>query len=85
MKNVLKNWAFAFVGFVLVILDQGFEVLNPFLIELGTPEKWIGFIKLAFGLFAIYKLKISLPTQNEEKLKDLVNKNIGGGGIQNPK
>jgi hypothetical protein len=41
--NTLKNWWFAIVGFALIILDQGFDVLNPFLVELGIPDKWIGF------------------------------------------
>lgn len=72
MWNTLKNWWFAFLGMALVVLDQGFEVLNPFLIEIGLPEKWIGIVKLIFGLYAVYKLKISLPTQNVDKLDDIV-------------
>ena len=71
--KTLKNWWFAIVGFALIILDQGFEVLNPFLVELGISEKWIGFLKLAFGLYGVYKLKVSLPTQNVDKLQDIVN------------
>ena len=71
--STLKNWWFAIVGFALIILDQGFEVLNPFLVELGISEKWIGFLKLAFGLYGVYKLKIQLPTQNVDKLQDRVN------------
>ena len=70
--STLKNWWFAIVGFALVILDQGFEVLNPFLSELGMPAKWIGFLKVAFGLYGVYRLKVSLPTQNMEKLQDIV-------------
>jgi len=77
MISTLKNWWFALIGFALVILDQGFEVLNPFLIEIGLPEKWIGFVKLAFGLYGVYRLKISLPTQNPDKLDDLAQKLIG--------
>ena len=71
--NTLKNWWFAILGFALIILDQGFEVLNPFLVELGISEKWIGLLKLAFGLYGVYKLKVSLPTQNVDKLQDIVN------------
>ena len=71
--KTLKNWWFAIVGFALIILDQGFEVLNPFLVDLGLPEKWIGLLKLAFGLYGVYKLKIQLPTQNVDKLQDIVN------------
>lgn len=72
--STLKNWWFAIVGFTLIILDQGFEVLNPFLTELGLPEKWIGVLKVIFGLYGVYKLKISLPSQNIEKLQSLVDK-----------
>ena len=71
--STLKNWWFAILGFALIILDQGFEVLNPLLVELGISEKWIGFLKLAFGLYGVYKLKVSLPTQNVDKLQDIVN------------
>ena len=71
--KTLKNWWFAIVGFALIILDQGFEVLNPFLVELGISEKWIGLLKLIFGLYGVYKLKIQLPTQNVDKLQDIVN------------
>lgn len=71
--STLKNWWFAIVGFALVILDQGFEVLNPFLSELGMSERWIGLLKVAFGLYGVYKLKTSLPTQNVDKLQDMVN------------
>lgn len=75
--NTLKNWWFAIVGFALIILDQGFEVLNPFLVELGISEKWIGFLKLAFGLYGVYKLKVQLPTKNPDKLQNIVDAEIG--------
>lgn len=76
--NTLKNWWFAIVGFALIILDQGFEVLNPFLSELGLSEKWIAFLKVLFGLYGVYKLKVQLPTQNADKLQDKVDALIGG-------
>lgn len=62
--NTLKNWWFAIVGFALIILDQGFEVLNPFLADLGLSEKWIGFLKVLFGLYGVYKLKMQNPSAN---------------------
>ena len=74
--NTLKNWWFASVGFALIILDQGFEVLNPFLNDIGLSEKWIGALKVAFGLYGVYKLKVSLPTQNVDKLKVIVDEKI---------
>jgi len=76
--NTLKNWWFAIVGFALIILDQGFEVLNPFLLEIGISEKWIGILKVLFGLYGVYKLKVQLPTQNPDKLQDKVDALIGG-------
>ena len=66
--STLKNWWFALLGMLAVVLDQGFEVLNPFLVEIGLPEKWIGLVKLIFGLYAIYRVKKELPTQNVDKL-----------------
>ena len=70
--KTLKNWWFAILGFALIILDQGFEVLNPFLSELGLSPKLINMVKLLFGIYGVYKLKLSLPTQNVEKLQDIV-------------
>ena len=78
--STFKNWWFAIVGMVLIILDQGFEVLNPFLIDIGVGETWIKWIKLIFGLYGMYKLKISLPTQNIGKLEDMIQR-IGGTQI----
>ena len=66
--STLKNWWFALLGMLAIVLDQGFEVLNPFLVEIGLPEKWIGLVKLIFGLYAIYRVKKELPTQNVDKL-----------------
>ena len=60
--NTLKNWWLAIVGAVLIVLDQGFEVLNPFLVEIGIPDKWIGILKIAFGLYGAYKLKMQMPS-----------------------
>ena len=70
--KTLKNWWFAILGFALIILDQGFEVLNPFLSDIGLSEKGIGIVKIIFGLYGVYKLKVSLPTQNIDKLQKIV-------------
>jgi hypothetical protein len=72
----LKNWWFAIVGFAFIILDQGFEVLSPFLLEIGVGDKWIKVLKLLIGIYGIYKLKMSLPTQNNEKLKKIINDRV---------
>jgi hypothetical protein len=83
--KTLKNWWFAFAGMLLVILDQGFEVLNPFLIEIGLPEKWIGLVKLLFGIYGMYKLKTSLPSQNPDTMQEKIQKLIGTPNVPKTK
>lgn len=85
MKNKLKNWWLGIVGIVLVALDQGFDFVNPILVDLGITGKWIGGVKIAFALYGIWRLKNQLPTQNTEKLKEIVENKVaddiaGGGG-----
>lgn len=72
MISKLKNWWFAIVTAGLTILDLGFDVVNPFLADLGVEGKVLTVIKVIFGLYAIIKLKKSLPTQNADKLQDMV-------------
>lgn len=85
--RTLKNWWFAIAGFALIILDQGFDVINPLLVEIGLNSKWIAIVKLCFGLYGIYRLKVQLPTQNTEKLKEIVKNKVaddGPGGSNDP-
>jgi hypothetical protein len=56
--ETLKKWGLALLGVLLIVLDQGFEVVNPFLVGLGVPEKWIGIIKVLSGAYALYKTTI---------------------------
>lgn len=75
MENIygkIKNWALPLLGALLLILDLGFNEINPLLVEFGLSQRWIGIIKVAFGVYGIYKIKKSLPTQNVEKLKEIV-------------
>lgn len=73
MKNVLKNWWFAILGVFLVILDSGFDVINPLLEMINMPDNWVNYVKAAFVLYGIIRLKKSLPTQNVEKLQAIIN------------
>lgn len=88
MISKLKNWWLVISGSALVILDQGFDIINPILVDIGVTGKWIGIVKILFFLYGAYKVKKQLPTQNADKLKDIFkNKfadDIGGGGIKNP-
>lgn len=70
--KTLKNWWLAILGFILVTLDQGFEMLNPILIDIGLPQNYINILKFLFGIYGIYKLKVQLPTNNKDKLKEIV-------------
>jgi len=70
--SVLKNWWFAILGVILVILDSGFDVVNPLLEAIGLPDKWVNILKALFALYGIVRLKQSLPTQNVDKLQKIV-------------
>ena len=71
--NTLKNWWLQITMVLLAIADLGFEVVNPLLLELGISDKTANVIKILFGIFAILRSKIELPTQNPDKLQDKVN------------
>lgn len=68
--KTLKNWWFALLAMIVIILDNGFDVLNPFLVEIGLPDKYIGYAKVIFGLYGIYKTKKELPTLNYFRLRE---------------
>jgi hypothetical protein len=75
--ELLKKWGLAVLSFLVIVLDQGFDVVNPLLLEIGIPEKWAGVIKAIFGFYAIYratmqespksKLGGSKPPQNKDE------------------
>lgn len=71
MIKKLKNWWFVILGVIVLILDQGFDILNPLLVEYGASVKLIGIIKLIFGVYGLIKVKNQLPTQNFDKLQDI--------------
>lgn len=84
--RILKNWwilVLAVIGFILDSLDA----INPILVELGMNNTVINVLKAVFVLWSLYKAKKSLPTQNSEKLKNIVKKKIsadaeGEGAVQ---
>lgn len=76
MVRKLKNWWFVILGVIVLILDQGFDILNPLLVEYGVSVKWIGIIKLIFGIYGLIKVKNQLPTQNFDKLQDLAREKL---------
>ena len=66
--STLKNWWVVILTAFLAVMDLGFDVINPFLNDLGVGAKAIVWIKVAFGLYALIKAKLELPTQNADKL-----------------
>jgi hypothetical protein len=76
--NTLKNWWLQILAVAGLILDLGFDALNPLILAVGVPEKWIVIIKLLFGLAIMLKSKVQLPTQNADKLQGKVDALIGG-------
>jgi len=76
--NTLKNWWLQILAIAGIFLDLGFDALNPLILAVGVPEKWIIIIKILFGLAIMVKSKIQLPTQNVDRLQNKVDALIGG-------
>ena len=66
----LKNWGFYVIFVVGAILDLGFNEIQPALEMVGMEEKYMGIVRILILVLGALKLKLSLPTQNVEKLKD---------------
>lgn len=76
--NTLKNWWLQILTIAGLILDLGFDAINPLILAIGVPDKWVVLIKVLFGLYIVLKSKIQLPTQNVGRLQDKVDALIGG-------
>lgn len=76
--STLKNWWLQILAIAGLVLDLGFDALNPLILAIGVPEKWIIIIKLLFGLAIMIKSKVQLPTQNVDRLQNKVDALIGG-------
>lgn len=71
--NTLKNWWLQILTVLGLVLDLGFDAINPLILAIGVPDKWVVIIKVLFGLYIVLKSKIQLPTQNVDKLQEIVN------------
>jgi len=78
--KTLKNWWLVGLSGLLLLLDLGFDAINPVLGLIGVSGKAADVIKALFVLYGIVKAKKSLPTQNAERLQDMV-QSIGGTQI----
>ena len=68
----LKNWGFYALFILGGVLDLGFNEIQPVLETIGVGEKSMVFIRLIVLIMGALKLKLALPTQDVEKLKDIV-------------
>ena len=71
MKN-LKNWWLQILVVLGAIVELGFDVINPLLLEIGISDKTSNVLKLVFSIFVLLRTKLQLPTQNPEKLEAIV-------------
>lgn len=76
MINKLKNWWFVIFSTALLLLDTGFDVINPILLEFNIPANYINIIKVIFSIYTLIKLKLSLPSADVDKLKKIFSKKI---------
>lgn len=76
MLNKLKNWWFVIVTTIVALLDAGFDLINPALQLLNLSDDTLNIIKFVFLVAAIVKTKLETPTQNPEKLQNLVDKKV---------
>ena len=53
-------------------MDLGFNEIQPALEMIGMEEKYMGVVRILILVLGALKLKLSLPTQNIEKLKNIV-------------
>ena len=56
-----KNWVLPILGIILTIADLGFEAINPILLELGIPDRYIGILKAVFGIYGLYRIATNKP------------------------
>lgn len=56
MKDKIKKYWFMLLSMVVVILDGGFDVINPMLVDLSIPPTVINVIKIIFVLYGIVRL-----------------------------
>jgi hypothetical protein len=61
MKEQIKKYWLLLTGVLLVILDSGFDAINPILIDLSVSPKTVNYIKAGFLIYGLFRLKQSQP------------------------
>lgn len=56
MKQKIKEWWIAILGSTVVILDLGFDVVNPILTNIDVPLWFLNTVKVVFAIYGIYRL-----------------------------
>jgi len=65
MKKQIKKYWFLVLGIIIVILDSGFDAINPILIDLSISPKIINYAKVVFAIYGIVRLKQSEPIRKK--------------------
>lgn len=65
MIQKLKKLWLVIAGYALIILDFGFDVVNPILIDVGIHENYIKWVKIIFGFYGLYKIYMANPTKKD--------------------
>jgi hypothetical protein len=70
--NKIKNWGFYSLFVLGAILDLGFGEIQPLLSKIGVGDIGMDLIRIGMIILGALKLKLSLPTQNVEKLEKII-------------
>jgi len=65
MKEQIKKYWFLLVSIAVLILDNGFDAINPILIDMSISPTVVDYIKIGFGLYGLIRLKQSKPISKE--------------------
>ena len=65
MKQQIKKYWFLLVGIAVLILDNGFDAINPILIDMSISPTVVDYIKIGFGVYGLIRLKQSQPISKE--------------------
>ena len=80
----IKNWGFYALFILGAILDIGFNEIEPVLIEIGLTSRQIIFARILVISAGALRLKLSLPTQNIEKLEEIVDEKLCNDKTETP-
>jgi hypothetical protein len=76
LKRQLYNWGFYIIAIIGAVLDLGFDVIRPELVEIGLNPKFIFAIRFIMIVGTVVRAKLALPSQNKDKLEEIIDKRL---------